>query len=129
MALLLYLGRALDYASHRPALAPAERPGLGDRHLVAHLGIVLLVVSEEFRGALLRLTVDAVLHAPLDRHDHALLHAVADDHALQFRLRAHDGLAFSFRIVWMRASSRRTLRILPGASSWPIDFWIRMRNS
>src|SRR5262245_34030330 len=124
----LYLGGALDDARHRPALAPAERPGFRDRHLVADLRVVLLVVREELRRALLGLAVDAVLHAPLDGNHHALLHAVADDHALQFRFRAHD-LAFSLRIVCTRASSRRTLRILPGASSCPIDFWIRMRKS
>ena len=75
------------------------------------------------------LAVDRVLHTALDGHDHALLHAVADDHALQFRFRAHGYFAFSLRTVFTRASSRRTLRILPGASSCPIDFWIRIRNS
>src|SRR5688572_25032980 len=35
----------------------------------------------------------------------------------------------SRRIVLTRAKSRRSVRSLAGASSWPIDFWIRRRNS
>ena len=35
---------------------------------------------------------------------------------------------FCLSTVLTRARSRRTVRILSGASSWPIDFWMRIRN-
>src|SRR5687767_5943572 len=127
--LALNLRRAFDDAHECPPLALAERPRFGDHHRVADLGFVLLVVRDERRGALLRLAVDVVLHAPLGRDHDALLHLVADDHALDYRFARHRYFAFSFRIVRMRARSRRMVRILPGASSCPIDFWIRMRNN
>src|SRR5262245_53970778 len=129
MALLLDLRGALDDAGHRPSLAPAQRPRLRDRHFVPHLGIVGLVVREELRRPLLSLAVHRVLDTAFDGDNDALLHAVADDHPLQFGFRAHGYFAFSLRTVFTLASSRRTLRIFPGASSCPIAFWMRMRNS
>ena len=88
-----------------------------------------VVVRDEPRRALLQLAVDAVLHAALGGDNAALLHLVADHHTLDFRFARHGYFAFSFRTVRMRARSRRIVRILPGASSCPIDFWIRMRNN
>src|SRR4029079_4679120 len=125
----LDLRSAIDDAHEAPSLALAERTRLGNHHRVADLGFVLLVVGDERRCALLRLAVDAVLHATLGRDHDALLHLVADDRALFFRFTRHGYFAFSFRIVRIRARSRRMGSILPGASSCPIDFWIRIRNS
>src|SRR5581483_4424585 len=100
---------------------------LGDRHRVAHLRFVAFVVRDERRCLLLALAVDAVAHLPLDGDDERLFHLVADDRPRQLLLDAH--WFFSRRIVFTRARSRRTSRTLTGASSWPIDFWMRSRNS
>src|SRR5688500_2824766 len=112
MAVSLYLRRAFDDARHRPSLATAHRTGLGNRDLVAHLGVAGLVVGDELRRHLLRLAVHRMLDAALDGDDYAFLHLVADNDALQFRFGAHGYFAFSLRTVWMRASSRRAWRIL-----------------
>src|SRR5688572_28009060 len=85
----LDLLRLLDHASDHPALAGAHRPGLDDRHAIADLDVVVLVVREELRGPPLRLAVELVTGLPLDRDGHRLLHLVADDHAGDFRLGGH----------------------------------------
>ena len=74
---------------HDPALAAAERPGLGDGHYVAHLGLVVLVVRDEFRGLALALAVEFVPHLSLDGDNHRLLHLVADHGAGQLCFDAH----------------------------------------
>src|SRR5690606_12332538 len=125
----LHLRGAVDDARHGPALAGAHRARLGDGDRVAHLRCVALVVRQEARRPLLRLAVDRMLHPAHDRHDDALLHLVAHDHTLEFCLRRHAYFAFSFRMVLMRARSRRTPRIRPGASSCPSDFLMRIRKS
>src|SRR5713101_7884409 len=77
-------GLSDDLLEH-PALPPAERPGLDDGDRVARLGLVLLVVHHEGRRAPLGLAVQAVAYLPLDGHDDALLHLVAEDDAELFR--------------------------------------------
>src|SRR5688572_211215 len=71
----------LDDARHDPALPPAHRTTLDDGHAVAHLGRVGFVVRQELRGPALGLAVERIAHLALDRHDHALLHLVADHDA------------------------------------------------
>src|SRR6186713_2801439 len=110
----LALNRALDDAHEGPSLALAERPRFRDHHGVADLGLVVFVVRDKSRRALLQLAVDAVLHAALGGDDATLLHLVADHHTLDFRFARHGYFAFSFRTVRMRARSRRIGRILPG---------------
>src|SRR5579864_6124150 len=119
-----------------PPLPPAERPGLDDGDGVARPGLVLLVVHHEGRRAPLGLAVQAVPHVPLDGHDNALLHLVAEDDAVLFRLLGHVcsqrivyWSRFCLRTVLRRARSRRTVRSLSGASSCPMDFWMRILNS
>src|SRR3954468_9694314 len=87
----------LDDRRYHPALARAERPALGDGDLVAHLGLVLLVVREEGRGALRRLPVERVPYLPLDRDLHGLLHLVADDNASDGCLGGHSVTPSPFR--------------------------------
>src|SRR3954468_24694563 len=145
----LNLLRLLDYARHDPALAGAERTRFSDDDDVAGLRLVVLVVGDELRRLLLALAVDAVPHLALDSDDHRLVHLVADDRTGQLCLDAHISrpvgplpavsrrpaarypsyFCFSRRIVFTRARSLRMPRTLAGASSWPIDFWMRSRNS
>src|SRR4029079_11886092 len=82
--------RPLHDRGHGPALAAAEWPRLGDRHLVADLGLVLLVVRQERRRAALRFAVERIAHLPLDGDLHGLVHLVADDNASDDCLRGHD---------------------------------------
>ena len=63
---LLDLRGLCDDAHDDPPLAAAERPRLCDRHRVAHLGGVVLVVRDELRRLALRLAVDLVADLPLD---------------------------------------------------------------
>src|SRR5262249_1040036 len=115
--------RLADDALERPALAAAHRPCLHDLDGVAGLRLVLLVVHHERRRPPLGLAVQAVAHLPLDGDHDALLHLVADDAAGLFAFLRHGYPALFVRsTVLTRARSRRTDRILPGASSWPIDF-------
>src|SRR5215470_5662311 len=87
-------------------------------------------VGDERRRLLLTLAVDGVAHLALHRDHDGLVHLVADHGAGQLRLDAHAcACSFSRRIVLTRARSRRTSRTLAGASSCPIDFWMRSRNS
>src|SRR5882672_6377993 len=125
----LDLHRLADDALQRPALAAAHRPRFDDFHDVARLRLVRLVVHHERRRPALRLAVHLVARLPLDGDDDALLHLVADDDAGLLALLRHDYFAFCLRNVLTRARSRRTPRIFAGASSWPIDFWIRIRKS
>src|SRR5205823_15035801 len=134
MAVLPFLDRSdrlrlRDDARHDPALAARQRPRLGDRHRVARLRLVAFVVRDELRRLPLALAVDAVAHLALDGDDDGLLHLVADHLAGHLLLDAHDAVSFSRRIVFTRARSRRTSRTFAGASSCPIDFWMRSRNS
>src|ERR1051325_995152 len=113
-----------------PALAPRQRARLGDGDRVARLRLVALVVRDELRRLLLALAVDAVAHLALHRDDDGLVHLVADDFAGDLLLDAHAcACSFSRRIVFTLARSRRTSRTRAGASSCPIDFWMRSRNS
>src|SRR5688572_13043455 len=126
---LLYDGGLGHDLRHDPPLAARQRPRLGNRHGVAHLGFVLLVVRDKLRRLALRLAVDVVPHLALDGHDDGLVHLVADDRAGDLCFDAHFApTVFSRRIVLIRARSRRTPRTLAGASSCPIDFWIRNRK-
>src|SRR5207249_129567 len=135
---------------HAPALPLGERPRLDDADGVALLR-ALLVVGHEGRGAPDGLVVDRVLHEPLHRHHHALLHLGRDHHAdllvaaagarsLGLLLvRAHllasapcvraRSMSCCRMMVFTRAMSRRVSRILPASSSCPIDFWNRRRKS
>src|SRR4029078_12202476 len=115
---------------HDPPLATRQWSRLGNRHGVADLGFVLLVARDELGRLPLRLAVDGVTHLALDGNNDGLVHLVADDRAGDLCLDAHFApTVFSRRIVLIRARSRRTPRTLAGASSCPIDFWIRSRNS
>src|SRR5262245_36259270 len=119
----------------RPAFPPAHRPRLHDGDGVARLGFVLLVVDHEGRRPALGFAVQPMPHLPLDRDDDALVHLVADDDADLFQLVSHilNPVAypalFCRSTVFTRARSRRTVRIFSGASSCPMAFWIRIRNS
>src|SRR5262245_20910659 len=127
---LLYCFGFRHHPRHDPPLAARERPRFGNRDRVTDLGLILLVVGDELRRLALRLAVDVVTHLALDGHDHGLVHLVADHRAGDLCLDAHfSPTVFSRRIVLIRARSRRTPRTLAGASSCPIDFWIRSRNN
>src|SRR5262245_43054808 len=126
---LLDLHRLPHHALERPALAAAQRTRLDDLHRVARLRFALLVVHHELRRALFSLAVQPVPHVPFDGDHDALLHLIADDDAGLFAFLSHRYFAFCRRNVFTRARSRRTDRIFAGASSCPIDFWIRSRNN
>src|SRR5438445_9721384 len=81
-------GLSDDLLEH-PALSPAERPGLDDGDRVAGPGLVPLVVHHEGRRAPLGLAVQPVAYLPLDGHDDATLHLVAEDDAVLFRFLGH----------------------------------------
>src|SRR5207248_3585988 len=85
----LNLGALPYHACQRPALAPAQRPRLDDRHGVADARLVFLVVHHELRRAPLGLAVQAVAHVPLHGDHDALLHLVADDDADFFTFLRH----------------------------------------
>src|SRR5258705_13824846 len=70
---------ALDEIHESPALVLAQRTRLHESDDVAHLAFVLLVVNLEAVAAPHVLAVLGMLHQPLDRHDHRLLHRVAHD--------------------------------------------------
>src|SRR5688572_22915481 len=127
MASLLDLRSLGDDARHHPPLAAGERTRLGDGDGVADLRLVVLVVGDELGGLALGLAVDLVADLALDGDDDGLVHLVADDGAGDLCLDAH--FDFSRRMVLIRARSRRSPTTLAGASSWPIDFWMRRRNS
>src|SRR3954454_24749601 len=74
----------LDHAGHHPALAGAHRPRLDDRHAIADLGVVVLVVREERRGPALVLAVEFVPGLALDGDRDRLLHLVAHHDAGYF---------------------------------------------
>src|SRR5438034_3165127 len=67
----LHFRRLAHDPRQRPALPAAERPALDNRHGVADLGFVLLVVHHEGRRAALGLAVEPVPHLPLDGDDDA----------------------------------------------------------
>ena len=75
------------------------------------LGLVVLVVGDELRRLALDLAVDARGAPGARRHDHRLVHLVADHRAGQLCLDAHVCylLRLSRRIVLMRARSRRSV--------------------
>src|SRR5262252_5346841 len=118
--------RPFDECDEAPALVLRQRTRLHEADRVADLALVLLVVDLELRAAPHVAAVRLVLHQPLDRHHHRLVHAVADH-------LAYPGLAavanrrhrfghtfwpsFSRRTVIRRAISRRPARILSGLSS------------
>src|SRR5262245_54154769 len=130
--------RPLHEFDEAPALVLGQRPRLHEADRVAHLALVLLVVDLELRAATHVAAIRLVLHQPLDRHHHRLVHAVADH-------LAHAGLAavanqgrrfghtfrpsFSRSTVIRRAISRRPARILSGLSSWRMEFRNRRLNS
>src|SRR3954470_2416398 len=85
----LDLLRLLDDRGHHPALAGAERPALGDRDLVADLGLVLLVMREERGGPLRGLAVERIADLPLARALYGPVLLVAGDGASDRCLGGH----------------------------------------
>src|SRR3954464_9372270 len=80
----------LDHPGDDPALPPAHRPRLDDRHAVPDFHVVSFVVREKLRRAFLGLAVERIANLPLDGHHDALVHLVADDTPGNFRFRGHE---------------------------------------
>ena len=81
--------RTLDDPDDRPALPAAQGTRPDDGHNIAHLDIIGRVVRHELRSATLNLAIEVVTYPSLDRHDNALIHLVANDHALEFCFGTH----------------------------------------
>src|SRR6185436_10588593 len=78
----------LQHFDEAPALAPAERPALDHADGVAHVCLVLLVVSVERRRRADDLLVHAVLPGHVDAHRDGLVGLVGHDDALAHLQRA-----------------------------------------
>src|SRR4029077_7047555 len=106
-----WLFRLLDDLDHPPALPFRQGPRFHDAHRVAQLGAVLVMRGDRL-GAVDLLAVEPVREPALHRDRDGLLHLVAHDGPRPNFPTAALGHAFtlSFRIVWIRAMSRRIVR-------------------
>src|SRR5260370_12529540 len=71
--------RTFHDAHEHPRLAARHRPARLDRHGIAFLALVTLVMGEQFRGAADVLPVHGMLDQTLDGDGDGLVHLVADD--------------------------------------------------
>src|SRR6185437_5623106 len=130
-------GGLLDHLDQPPRLAPRERPAGRDGHEVADVGLAVLIVSEELRGAPHVLAVRGVLDQPLDLDGDRLLHLVAHHAPGEGALAARSGgrrcgvalvVAHFFspaalrsrRAVFTRAMLRRAAPNWSGFGAWPV---------
>src|SRR5687767_10473968 len=113
----------LDDLAHPPPLGRRHRPAGNDDHFVADLALVGLVMRVEARRAPQVALVEAVHDGALDRHDHGLVHLVADHPAREglapraFRVLAHGSLASPTRSSRAEPSAPAPARGAPGAPS------------
>src|SRR5262249_10623298 len=112
--------RALGDLGDLPGLGLRDRGALLDHHLVAHLGVVALVVGVVLLGAAHHLADHRVHHLPLDEDGDGLVHLVAHHAPRELAVGlggglgglAHLALAFFWeRNVCTRAICRRTRSI------------------
>src|SRR5574340_167497 len=116
-----------------PCLGPGQRPAFLDRHQIALMEFVFLIVGVIFLGLRHDLAVERMLDTPLDQHSHCFFHLVADHTAGQrtFVGFAHAltcSAAFSVIRVRTRAMSRRTFFNWLVLESCCVAFCMRREN-
>src|SRR3989304_1332929 len=125
----------LEHLDHPPPLVLGERTGLGDQHLVSHMGRVPLVVNLEASGLPNHTLVLGVADKPLHRNHTTLVHLVGD-YTPHPRFATGLGHSHSYladpvrssrsrRVLKARARSRRAMRILRGFLAILWESWNR----